>query len=282
MKNINTIGAFYGNSGKIAGADEGARMLKSYADTIMHNSGQGTEIEIGPDGPTTPLEETAYICRQLRDAVKESLALSKITLVLGGDHSIAAGSIAGVLENNAESLGVVYIDAHADMNTPETSPTGNIHGMPLAICMGLGPKSLTELMPCKLDSSRLLMLGTRSVDPGEAQLIASNNIDSLSSDFILTHTIDDIERHFQEFIKRNGITTLHVSFDIDVIDPSEAPGTGVPEPCGISKEQALALLDMLLRSQKVRSIDLVEYNPLLDTDNKTLQIYKLVIDRICK
>ena len=197
-------------------------------------------------------------------------------VVLGGDHSIAMGTIAGVARHfreRDERVGLIWFDAHGDMNTPETSPSGNIHGMPLAVSLGLGEKSLVELAgePPMVEGARASVVGLRDVDPAERENLRESGIG--------TFTMRDIDERgmrtvMEEAIKRatTGTAGIHVSFDLDGIDPDFAPGVGTPSPGGLSYREAHLAMEMLADTGRVLSAELVEVNPILDTQNGTARL----------
>lgn len=272
---IKTIGAFHGNSGRIPGAENGAKRLKKYLD-CKNRIVDGPEIE----NYASSIDALQNFCIKLRNQVNKSLIEGYFTVILGGDHSIAIGSIAGAIYGNHVNAGIIYIDAHADMNTFKTSATGNIHGMPLAICLG-EEKLMTGVMTCNLSPNNLLLIGQRSIDPGEIELINRHHIKCVTTDSIKINQIEGLESEVNKFIKNNNLNRIHISFDIDVIDPHYAPGTGVPEANGISPEVAFSIVETALNTGLVRSIDFVEYNPILDIQDKTYKLYKKIIDRVC-
>jgi arginase len=219
------------------------------------------------------LREILDVCERLRDRVDESVAQGRTPVVLGGDHSVAMGTIAGLARHfhrRKEKLGLVWFDAHADANTAETSPTGNIHGMPLAAALGLGAPSLVNLAGfCPMvDGSRAALVGIRDVDPGERANVKASGIGAF--------TMRDIDERgmrtvMEEAIKRAsaGTAGIHVSFDMDGIDPDFAPGVGTPCPGGLSYREAHLAMEMLADTGKVVSAELVEVNPVLDHRNNT-------------
>jgi arginase len=219
------------------------------------------------------LKEIKATCERLRDRVDQTLAAGSLPLVLGGDHSIAMGTIAGVSRyhrRKKQKVGLIWFDAHGDHNTPETSPSGNIHGMPCATVLGLGPDALTKLAGAvpMIEGSRAAIVGLRDVDVPERQNIAATGIRGF--------TMRDIDEHgmrsvMEEAIKLagNGTAGIHVSFDLDAIDPDFAPGVGTPSPGGLSYREAHLAMEMLADSGKVVSAEFVEVNPILDERNGT-------------
>ncbi len=206
---------------------------------------------------------------KLRDRVEDSLKKGHFPFIAGGDHSLAWGSISAFL-NCYESPEIFYVDAHGDMNTEFTSESHNVHGMHMSYLMGLAENDFSKKIQrhSYLQVDKVKFIGQRSLDPGEMDIIKKNSI-----------------RIFSELDK--GYTSdspIHISFDIDVFDPSLAPGTGVPENGGFSKEQGLHIIEYLLKNYNVKAFDLVEINPLLDVDGKTCELAKTIvelIDNIC-
>jgi arginase len=222
------------------------------------------------------LAEIRETCEALRDRVGAALAAGSVPVVLGGDHSIAMGTIAGVSRFHREreqKIGLIWFDAHGDMNTAETSPSGNIHGMPLAVAMGIGEPSLTGLSgeAPMVDGARAAVVGLRDVDVAERTKIKSSGIGAF--------TMRDIDERgmravMEEAIKRatSGTAGLHVSFDLDGVDPDLAPGVGTPSPGGLSYREAHLAMEMLADTGKVLSAELVEVNPILDRQNGTARL----------
>jgi arginase len=194
-------------------------------------------------------------------------------LVLGGDHSIAAGSIAGLAKHFRKSrqrLGVIWIDAHADMNTPDTSPSGNVHGMPLAATLGLGPRELTHLagFAPKVLPENTVLIGLRDVDDLESVNVRQSGVtaftmrevDELGMRTVMARAIEAAGR---------GTAGIHLSFDMDSVDPDDAPGVGTPVRGGLTYREAHLAMEMINDSQRLVSLEVVEVNPILDTANRT-------------
>ena len=214
------------------------------------------------------------ICRQTRDKCFQALELNRIPLMLGGDHSAAIGSIAGVSQwmkkNKGKRPGCIWVDAHADMNTPGSSPSGNIHGMPLSTALGSGYDSLVSLGgddPCLLPENTVL-IGIRSIDHEEARLCKESGI--------RYYSMRDIDEKgmvtvIQEAIAwaGNGTSGIHLSFDLDGVDPIYAPGVSTPVTGGLSYREAHLMLEMIAESRKLCSMDFVELNPMTDRDHKS-------------
>lgn len=197
------------------------------------------------------------------------LPADDFVITLGGDHSIGMGTVPGLARG--ERTGVIWVDAHADINTPESSPSGNIHGMPIAHLLGLGDARFTGLWgAAALRPEDLVYIGLRSVDPPERELIHDLGILSFSM-----KEIDQrgIARVAAEAIERlSGRSRVHVSFDADALDPSLAPGVGTPVPGGLTYREAHLLMELLADSRLVTSLDLVEVNPTLDRGNQTAEV----------
>jgi len=222
------------------------------------------------------LREIRDTCVRLRDRVMEILGKGGVPVVLGGDHSIAMGTIAGLSRFHRErkqKVGLVWFDAHADSNTAETTPTGNIHGMPLAVVLGMGAPELVNLAgACPMvDGSRAAVVGLRDVDPAERPNVKASGIGA--------YTMRDVDERgmrgvMEDAIRRatSGTAGIHVSFDLDAMDPEEAPGVGTPSPGGLSYREAHLAMEMLADTGKVLSVELVEVNPILDHRNGTARL----------
>ncbi|WP_029421634.1 arginase [Alicyclobacillus macrosporangiidus] len=215
------------------------------------------------------LDEVVAVCTALCERVREVVAAGQIPLVLGGDHSIAIGSLAGVAAAG-KRFGVIWFDAHGDMNTDETTPSGNIHGMPLAASLGLGHPSLTELCgPApKVKAQHVVLVGARSIDPDEARLIRQSGItvftmaeiDRLGMGAVMEQAIR---------IAGDGTDGIHLSLDLDAIDPMFAPGVGTPVNGGVTYREGHLAMELLAASGRLLSVDVVEVNPILDHRNQT-------------
>lgn len=230
------------------------------------------------------LEETALWCEQARDAVRGALDNERMPILLGGDHSLAIGSIAGVAAHCAAAgkpLSVLWLDAHADFNTAETSPTGNIHGMPLAIAAGRGPDRLTRLGPAvpMLDPARVVQVGVRSVDAMEKTMVVESGMEVLDM-----RRIDEIRMRETMKIALDKLTALgghvHVSFDADFLDPSIAPGVDTAVPGGPTYREAQLCMEMIHDSGLMASLDLMELNPACDIENKTARLLVELVESL--
>jgi arginase len=212
-------------------------------------------------------------CDQLRKEVERSLGEGRIPLVLGGDHSIAIGSVSGTSNHFArtdEHIGLIWFDAHGDANTPDTTPSGNIHGMALAILLGLGDSDLVNLggRSPKVLPGNTVLIGCRDLDPGERV--------TLKKVGVTVYTMRDIdERGMRDVVDEaiglasDSTAGVHLSFDLDVVDPEDAPGTGTPVWGGITYREAHLAMEMLSDRASIVAVDLVEVNPVLDSQNMT-------------
>lgn len=219
------------------------------------------------------LEEVIAATDHLANKVEEVLKNERFPLVFGGDHSIAIGTLAG-LATTFKNLGVIWYDAHADMNTAETSPSGNIHGMPLAASMGIGHERLVNLHHegQKVKPENVVIIGARSVDPGERELIKELGMKVFTMHEIdrygMTHVMNETIQHF----KNQKVDGLHLSLDLDGLDPQDTPGVGTPIPGGISYRETHLAMEILQQSGMVTSAEFVEVNPILDEKNKTADV----------
>ena len=216
------------------------------------------------------LQEIADTSTEVAERVRETLDAGLFPLCLGGDHSMAIGTLAGVsahFRERGEGVGLVWIDAHGDMNTPETTPSGNVHGMTLAASLGLGPEPLTRVFGYspKLDPTRCALIGVRDLDPLEREQMRESGLH--------VFTMRDVDERGMGPVVAEAIELagdrLAVSFDMDAVDPSEAPGVGTPVPGGITYREAHLAMEMLAESGRMVALDLVEINPILDTMNRT-------------
>jgi arginase len=202
----------------------------------------------------------------------ESISKGNFPLILGGDHSLGLGSIAGI-SKHIKNLGVIWIDAHGDMNTHETTMTGNIHGMPLAASMGKGPDKLVNLFEhrVKIKDENVVHLAGRDLDPGEIDLINFSKVNAYTMENIKLQGLDRVIEESLKYLK-DRVEAIHVSFDIDSIDSSYVPGTGTPVTNGLTVEEAKRILGAIAASGMMVSLDFVELNPLLDSNNETANI----------
>lgn len=258
---------------RIAGIEEGVRAL-GHAFIDRGNVAVGDPRGQEPVDPNAKyLPTIAEACAELRDRVRESMADGHFPLVVGGDHSIAVGTVAGVANHFHEAgqrIGVIWFDAHADMNTPESTESGNVHGMPLAAITGTGPRALTELGDPSpmVTSARVAMVGIRSVDRLEAMNVKDSDVACFTMREIdeqgIRSVMEQAIRHVTE-----GTAGFHLSFDVDGTDPSVCPGVGTPVAGGVSYREAHTVMEMAATSKKLLSLEMVEINPILDDRNQT-------------
>ena len=219
------------------------------------------------------LEPVAEVCRSLASRVEIACREGAFPLVLGGDHSLALGSLAGLKAYYQQKpWGVIWIDAHADFNTPETSPSGNIHGMSLAASCGLGHPLLTMLYgpSPKVHPHQVVVVGVRDLDPGEKLNLKQAGVKVFTMADIDRWGMAEIALKVRQVLEPQ--TDWHVSLDIDVLDPGTAPGVGTPVPGGLTYRELHLLLESLAETQRVTSADVVEVNPILDTKNQTASV----------
>lgn len=205
--------------------------------------------------------------------VKNALDTGFFPLILGGDHSMSIGSLAGIAahcQSHNKRLGVIWVDAHSDINTPQTTPSGNIHGMPVAVNLGIGAKELISVGGdfVKLQPQNITMIGLRSVDPGERELIKELGIEAYSMTEIDKLGMYAIMLTVLERMK-SRIDHLHISFDLDGVDPSVAKGVGTPVPGGLSYRETHLIMEMAAESGLVKSFEVTEVNPILDDMNQS-------------
>lgn len=217
------------------------------------------------------LKQVVDANNRLASKVYEALTNNTLPFIIGGDHSLALGSIAGSSKYFGNDLGVIWIDAHGDINTETTSPSGNIHGMPLAASMGIGYDKLTTIFfeSFKVKPENVFILACRDLDQGEVELIDKLKINVWNIDEIQNGDLDKIISDLLSKIKEKNIKNIHLSYDIDCLDPEYVPGTGTPVDNGLTFEESKKLLKSILSTSLVKSMDFVEYNPELDSNNRT-------------
>ena len=225
---------------------------------------------------------------RLSDKVYSALTDNTFPVIVGGDHSLALGSIAGVSKYYGDDLAVIWIDAHGDLNTEETSPSGNIHGMPLAASIGVGYEGLTSILfkGVKVKPENIFILACRDLDEGEVELIKRLNINTWGIDEIKEKGTDIVVKELLEKLKKTGVNNIHLSYDIDCLDPEYVPGTGTPVDNGLTFEESTDIVKGIFSTSLVKSMDFVEYNPELDNNEKTketsLELLKLFSEEIGK
>jgi arginase len=208
--------------------------------------------------------------------VRRSLELGEVPVVLGGDHSIAIGTVSGVSEyfrERDQSVGLIWVDAHGDMNTPESSPSGNIHGMPLATLLGFGHERLVGMggFAPKVTRGNVCLIGIRDIDDRERKNVRESGIHA--------YTMRDVDERGMRAIMQEaiafaseGTAGFHVSFDLDAMDPRDVPGTGTPVKGGINWREANLLMEMISDSNRMTSLEITELNPILDVKNQSGEV----------
>lgn len=230
--------------------------------------------------PGTPnaryLEPIFHVCNRLRLRVRRSLEQGEVPVVLGGDHSIAIGTVSGVSEHfreKGQKIGLIWVDAHGDMNTPDSSPTGNIHGMPLATLIGMGHPRLVEMggFSPKVEPRNVALIGIRDIDETERRIVKASGVHA--------YTMRDVdERGMRAILQESigfvtdGTAGFHVSFDLDGMDPRDVPGTGTPVKGGINWREANLLMEMVSDTGKMTSLEITELNPILDVKNQSGEV----------
>ena len=222
------------------------------------------------------LKEITATCIKHAELIVKTLEAGKIPLVLGGDHSVAAGTVAGVAEferRKNEKIGLIWIDAHADMNTPETSPSGNVHGMPLAALVGLGPPELANIFDFspKVAAENCVLVGARDIDAAEKENIRKAGIE--------VFTMRDIDERGMRSVREEALrlagrdtTGYHVSLDMDWIDPEDAPGVGTPVRGGATYREGHLAMEIIADHGRMTSFEIVEVNPVIDEHNRTANL----------
>ena len=227
------------------------------------------------------LAEIAGVLEALAERVRRARLAGRLPVVLGGDHSIALGTVSGMAASpgggsSRKSIGLLWIDAHTDANTPETSPSGNLHGMPLAAILGKGPEALTRVGGFAAGTARVspanaVVIGARSVDPEEAAVVASLGP--------RVYTMEEVDRRGISSVidealglALDGTRGVHLSLDMDVLDPSAAPGVGTPVPGGLTVREVHTVMERVAACGGLRSLEVAEVNPVLDLRNQTAEL----------
>ena len=225
---------------------------------------------------TRYLAEIASVCTRTGDLVEQALASACMPLILGGDHSLSMGSVAGISRfygRRGEHVGLIWVDAHTDMNTPSTSPSGNIHGMPLAVLTGTGPEILTGLADTvpAVRPENVSIFGARHIDRRERETVKASGV--------RVFTMSEIDERgaakcIDEAIERAnaGTAGFHLSYDLDSVEPLIAPGVGTPVAGGLTYREAHLVCEKVARSGRLLSLEVVELNPVLDEGNRTARL----------
>jgi arginase len=254
-------------AGVAARLEELGNKVVDEGDVVIKNM---EELKVGNERARY-LAEIARASSILARKIDRIMGLNHFPLVLGGDHSIAVGTVSGIAafaQRQGKKLGLIWIDAHGDINTPESSPSGNIHGMPLAALLGFGASGLTSIAGTspKVDASNVALVGVRSLDSGEKKRLKETGVQ--------VHTMSDIDRHGVDRVMKKALARVteetdyvHVSFDLDAVDPSVAPGVGTPVKGGLDYREAHLIMEVIADAGVMTSLEMVEVNPILDQGN---------------
>ena len=288
MKPIHIIGVPLDLGGNRRGTDMGPSALRIAGIGEKLTAMGRTVVDKGDI--TTPIPETkgpgdvhkryvkdiARVCQKLFQTALASLEEGALPIVLGGDHSLSAGSVAAAAAFHArqgQKIGVIWVDAHGDMNRPDTSGSGNVHGMPLAALLGPEPAELSRIggVSPAVDAGQTVLVGIRNLDEIEKQLVRDSKVH--------VFTMKDIDRlGISQVMERalaiacDGTAGVHISFDMDVCDPTIAPGVGTPVKGGLDYREAHVVMEIVAESGRLTSLDLVEVNPTLDLRNQTAEL----------
>lgn len=222
------------------------------------------------EGKARQLKAVTTVCQTIYQRALECVQRDDFVIFLGGDHSISIGTVAAAAHN--EAIGVIWVDAHGDYNTPDTSPSGNIHGMPVAVLVGDGPQELVNIgyEGAKIQPAQLVQIGIRALDNNEKNRLAQSGASIYTMRHLDELGMAAVARRALERLRH--LTHIHVSLDMDSLDPATAPGVGTPVPGGLTYREAHLLMEILGDSGRVRSLDIVEINPILDDQNKTAEL----------
>lgn len=216
----------------------------------------------------------------LAKAVEKAMNSGRLPFILGGDHSQGIGSLAGVKAGSTEEFAVIWVDAHADLNVTETSPSGHIHGMPLSASAGLGDHAFTSLHvnSQKVKPENIYIIGLRSVDEGEEVIIKDNGVNVWRMEDVRSRGLEACVKEILEEIERSNIKNIHLSYDIDSLDKRLVPGAATPVGNGLEIEESQKLISTIIETGKVKSIDFVEFNPIIDQNDITLNSALSMLD----
>lgn len=251
--------------------------------TFFLGSPQGAKPERNEPYGVHNYHEVLEVVSHLRGEVASHLVKQEKVVMYGGDHSLALGSIAGVLQHEP-NVGVIWFDAHTDINTEATSPTGNAHGMPVAALIGLCQSALNEVATVRLQPQNIFWLGARDLDAGEVEILKQIGIYDhvYSSDDIHQRGMKEVMDDIRQRMMAQGITALHLSFDVDGMDPAIVAATGTKVPNGLTQAELDDFIQQLSSLPAMHSMDFVEYNPLMDDEQQTTGKWcKKTLDKLC-
>ncbi len=222
------------------------------------------------EGKARRLEAVTAVCKDIYTIGRKCAECDEFAIFLGGDHSISIGTVAAAAQDGP--IGLIWVDAHGDFNTPESSPSGNIHGMPVAVLAGQGPEPLVNVgyPGVKVHPTHMVQIGIRNLDPAERDRLTHSGISVYTMRHLDELGMAAVAR--QALDRLRHVARIHLSLDLDCLDPSEAPGVGTPIPGGLTYREAHLLMEILGDSGRVTSMDVVEINPILDEGNKTAEL----------
>jgi arginase len=261
---------------RVANLNERIRSLGWVVEDMGNITAEQAEAWPPGDPHAKYLPQIAAACEALANMVADALARGRMPLVLGGDHSVAIGTASGVaghFRRQGRNIGLIWLDAHADMNTPDTSPSGNVHGMPLACIAGMGPAALADLggFRPKAPPRNMIIVGLRDVDQLEKPHIRDSGVRAFTMRDIdergLRAVMDEAIR-----LASDGTAGFHLSLDMDFVDPQEAPGVGTPVRGGVTYREAHLAMETICDSGKMLSLEVVEVNPVIDESNRTADL----------
>lgn len=271
------------------GVDQGPTKLRTLGiEALLPKGTLQQTIRVLPESEIQVNEEhlkrvdgVLYTVNELADVVAADVRANRFPLIVGGDHSMAIGTLAGLAKTGP--YGVIWVDAHADLNTGETSPSGNIHGMPLAAAMGLGDIRLTEVggREPKLTPEHLVYIALRDIDEGEMREIKQLGIKVVTVEEVRTRGVETIMAETIEYL-RDRVDRFYLSFDMDSLDARLVPGTGTPVDGGLTAAEGKAILAEAMKADDLIAIELVELNPALDQEDATAQLAFSLCETILK
>jgi arginase len=258
---------------RVAGLQARIKQLGHHVEDIGNISvRQPEELQVG-EKRAKYVGEITDACKDLGEAVQKSLQEGMLPLVLGGDHSIAVGSVSGVAAHyhkDKKQIGCIWLDAHSDMNAPETSPSGNVHGMPLAAILGYGVPELQDLFDYKpkIEAQNVVLVGVRDLDAHEKKFIKKMGVRTFTMREIDERGMREVMADALKFAM-DDTDGIAVSLDMDFVDPSDAPGVGTPVRGGVTYREAHLAMEMIADSDSMVSMEIVEINPVIDEHNRT-------------
>ncbi len=266
---------------RIAGVSEGLRRLGHTVQREQDILVPAMETRLPRDKERRFRREILHVCERLAARTAQILDEGSTPLVYGGDHSIAMGTVSGVAQHfrgRGEDLGLIWFDAHGDMNTPKTSPSGNIHGMPLAHLLGMGDPDLAGIagFAPKVKPEHVALIGLREIDAGERKIIRDSGVHAYTMREIDERGMGAVVEEALEHVNR-GTGGFHLSFDVDGLDPEVAPGVGTPVPGGVDFREAHLLMESAADTGRMCSLEVVELNPVLDERNRSAETMRHLI-----